>query len=87
MAIKAIARVISVGTDIAAGNYNINCDIAATDGLVDSSFSVLVQVPLASNKSQINAALLDAVAARISVEFSQPVNVHDIFHQLTFDRG
>lgn len=87
MTIHVLARINTIGTDFAAGNFNIGLEIAATDGAVDSTpASPLLQVPLTATRNQINDAIVAHVVAVVSALYGQPVDSRNIFYQ-PFDRG
>lgn len=73
MTVHVIARPSGVGTDFAAGNYNISYDVAYTDGTSDQSAGVLVQVSLLASVALINLQIPTQIAAYVSAQLGVTV--------------
>lgn len=86
MTVNVLARVGSIGTDFAAGNYNVTVDIAATDGAGDYSYGILVQIPLSTLIGAFNNLIVSQVVAHVALQLSQTVLPGDVFFQF-FDVG
>lgn len=68
MTVRTIAGLGQLGTDFAAGNYNISYNVAWTDGTADFSAPLLVQVPIGSALALINLLIPTKIAAFVSAQ-------------------
>jgi hypothetical protein len=63
MTVNGIASINSIGTDFAAGNFNISVNFAFTDGSADYTLSTLCQVPFTASKTHAEQIIRQALAA------------------------
>lgn len=68
MTVHALARIVNVGCDHAAGNYNISMEIAATNGAANFLYSPFFQIPLVATALIFNAQLALLTANYVSAQ-------------------
>ena len=78
--VKAIALVIStVGTDFAAGNYNVSFTVGVTAGFSDLQTGGFAQVPFMLKPKKADEVVRKVIADKIFVDFGLIIDPDDIY--------